>query len=124
MCALGSSSAGRAVPLQSKKWLASSAVSSSTIPWLTGSFCSWTTGLCISIPRCWITSPSIVLASPWCLSPPLLASPNPMEKVWLNLYRERLYHHPYDDDWEALQQAVEDWLGQYTVDSQDLLRSV
>jgi hypothetical protein len=47
-----------------------------------------------------------------------------MEKVWLKLYRELLYHHPYDDDWEGLQQAVEDWLVQYTSGSQDLLRSV
>jgi hypothetical protein len=72
----------------------------------------------------WITSPSIVLASNWCPYPLTLASPNPMEKVWLKLSRELLYHHPYDDDWEGLKQAVEDWLGKYTLGSQDLLRSV
>jgi hypothetical protein len=47
-----------------------------------------------------------------------------MEKVWLKLYRELLYHHLFDDDWDGLKHAVEDWLGQYTVGSQDLLRSV
>ena len=47
-----------------------------------------------------------------------------MEKVWLILYRALLYHHPYDDDWDGLKQAVEDWLAQYKTGSQDLLRSV
>jgi transposase len=48
---------------------------------------------------------------------------NPMEKVWLKLSRDLLYHHPYDDDWEGLKQAVEDWLAQYLTGSQKLLHS-
>ena len=47
-----------------------------------------------------------------------------MEKVWLKLYRTLLYHHPYDDDWDGLKQAIEDWLAQYATSSQDLLHSV
>ena len=47
-----------------------------------------------------------------------------MEKVWLKLYRELLYHHSYDDVWEQLKQVAQDWLGKYTDGSQDLLRSV
>src|SRR5215469_8976410 len=39
---------------------------------------------------------------------------NPMEKVWLKLYRELLYLHPYDDDWQGFKQAIEDWLAQYS----------
>lgn len=46
-----------------------------------------------------------------------------MEKVWFKLYRELLYHHPYDDDWEGLKQAIEDRLVQYTTGSQKLLHS-
>ena len=49
---------------------------------------------------------------------------NLMEKVWLKLSRELLYHYPYDDDWEGLQQAVEEWLAQFAGGSLALLRSV
>jgi hypothetical protein len=48
---------------------------------------------------------------------------NAMEKVCLKLSRERLSHHRYDDDWEGLKQAVEDWLAQYVTGSQKLLHS-
>jgi hypothetical protein len=49
---------------------------------------------------------------------------NPMEKVWLKLYQELLYHHPYDDDWDGLKRTIENWLDRYVSGSQDLLRSV
>jgi len=49
---------------------------------------------------------------------------NPVEKVWLRLKRELLHHHPFGDDWLALQAAVQAWLDRWIAPSPDLLRSV
>jgi len=35
---------------------------------------------------------------------------NPIEKVWLKLKQELLHLHRFVDDWQALQEAVENWL--------------
>jgi hypothetical protein len=49
---------------------------------------------------------------------------NPVEKVWLRLKQELLHHHPFGDDWTALQTAVQTWLDQWSAPSSDLLRFV
>jgi len=49
---------------------------------------------------------------------------NPVEKVWLRLKRELLHHHPFGDDWLALQAAVQVWLDHWATPSPDLLHSV
>ena len=49
---------------------------------------------------------------------------NPSEKVWLRLKQELLHLHLFEDDWSALQQAVEVWLTQWLLPSPDLLHYV
>lgn len=49
---------------------------------------------------------------------------NPVEKVWLGLYREVLHQHPFQDDWLALQQTVQAWLDQFANGSLDLLHAI
>jgi hypothetical protein len=46
---------------------------------------------------------------------------NPVEKFWRLLYQDLLHLHPFVDDWEALQAAVQTWLDQWTEGSSDLL---
>jgi transposase len=49
---------------------------------------------------------------------------NPVEKIWLNLKRELLHHHPFPDNWPGLKHAVNDWLSRLDQPSPELLRSV
>jgi hypothetical protein len=49
---------------------------------------------------------------------------NPVEKVWLRLKQELLHHHDFEDDWPALQFAVQDWLDHCDQDPVDLLHYV
>jgi hypothetical protein len=49
---------------------------------------------------------------------------NPIEKLWLRLNQEVLHHHPFEDDWQALQQSVQAWFDQWASPSDDLLRYV
>lgn len=49
---------------------------------------------------------------------------NPIEKLWLRLKQELLHQHDFKDDWESLQQAVQDWLDHCDDDPQDLLHYV
>ena len=49
---------------------------------------------------------------------------NPCEKVWLRLKQEVLHLHPFQDDWAALQAAVQRWLDQWHSPSPDLLHYV
>jgi transposase len=49
---------------------------------------------------------------------------NPCEKVWLRLKQELLHLHPFQDDWLALQAAVQAWLDQWHSPSPDLLHYV
>jgi len=49
---------------------------------------------------------------------------NPTEKVWLRLKRELLHLHPFEDDWLALQHAVQAWLDQWGTPSPNLLHSL
>jgi transposase len=49
---------------------------------------------------------------------------NPIEKVWLRLKQERLHLHSFEDDWLGLQNAVQSWLDQWFLGSQDLLHYV
>lgn len=49
---------------------------------------------------------------------------NPVEKVWLRLNQELLHLHPFTDDWQGLQTAVQQWLDTWQQPSPDLLHSV
>lgn len=49
---------------------------------------------------------------------------NPIEKVWLGLKQQVLHHHPFTQDWSALQTAVQSWLDQFRHGSLDLLHAV
>lgn len=49
---------------------------------------------------------------------------NPVEKVWRLLYHEVLHLHPWVEQWEALQAAVQAWLDQWTAPSPKLLHLV
>jgi transposase len=49
---------------------------------------------------------------------------NPIEKLWLRLNQELLHHHSFEDDWAALQQAVQHWFDQWSRPSDDLLHYV
>ncbi len=46
------------------------------------------------------------------------------EKVWRKLYQEVLHLHDFADNWSGLQEAVEEWLGQFATGSLALLRYV
>lgn len=47
---------------------------------------------------------------------------NPIEKLWLRLKQEVLHLHPFADDWQGLQAAVQAWLDSWQHPSEDLLR--
>ncbi len=49
---------------------------------------------------------------------------NPIEQVWRRLRQELLHLHRFEDDWIALQLAVQTWLDQWQLGSQDLLHYV
>ena len=49
---------------------------------------------------------------------------NPVERIWLRLKQELLHHHDFEDDWEGLQLAVQDWLDHCDQDPIGLLYSV
>jgi hypothetical protein len=49
---------------------------------------------------------------------------NPVEKVWRKLKEDLLHHHPFCDDWEGLQRAVQEWLTRADAPSPDLLHYV
>lgn len=49
---------------------------------------------------------------------------NPIEKVWLKLKQELLHLHRFNDDWQALQDAVENWLQRCDDNPTSLLRFV
>jgi transposase len=49
---------------------------------------------------------------------------NPVEKVWRKLKQELLHLHVFEDNWLALQLAVQDWLDQFSSPSDILLRYV
>lgn len=49
---------------------------------------------------------------------------NPIEKLWLRLKQELIHQHHFQDDWNGLQQAVQDWLDHCDDDPLDLLRYV
>lgn len=49
---------------------------------------------------------------------------NPIEKVWRKLYAEVLHLHPWADQWETLQTAVQTWLDRWATPSTQLLRYV
>ncbi|HUY77965.1 MAG TPA: transposase [Ktedonobacterales bacterium] len=47
---------------------------------------------------------------------------NPIEKVWRKLYAEVLHLHPWADQWDLAQQAVQRWLDHAAAPSLDLMR--
>jgi transposase len=49
---------------------------------------------------------------------------NPVEKVWLALYREVLHLHDCADDRPRLQTLVQTWLDRWVDGSLDLLQAV
>jgi transposase len=49
---------------------------------------------------------------------------NPIEKLWRWLRQDVLHLHPYSDDWQALKQAVSDFIAQFSVGSTQLLNYV
>ncbi len=49
---------------------------------------------------------------------------NPIEKLWLRLKQELLHQHDFEDDWQALQDAVQDWIDHCDDDTFDLLHYV
>lgn len=49
---------------------------------------------------------------------------NPVEDLWRLLNGDLLHHHPFTEDWDGLQAAVEGWLARWATASPDLLRQV
>lgn len=49
---------------------------------------------------------------------------NPVEDVWRALNGDLLHHHPFGDDWDGLQAAVETWLAGWATPEAHLLRQV
>lgn len=49
---------------------------------------------------------------------------NPVEKVWRLLYQQVLHLHPWVQQWDALQDAVQTWLDQWAAPSIELLHLV
>ena len=83
----------------------------------------------VHAPANWPTEPSpaaVHLNLPIHLLPlPTYASwTNPIEKLWRWLTQEVLRLHPFGDDWPALKQAVRQFLDQFALGSQALLRYV
>ncbi len=49
---------------------------------------------------------------------------NPVEDMWRSLNQDLLHHHPFGDDWAALQEAITAWLAQWHDPSPHLLHLV
>jgi hypothetical protein len=49
---------------------------------------------------------------------------NPIEQLWRFLYKAVLHLHPFVDDWQRLQDAVQHWLDQWRSGSYELLHAV